>query len=149
MPNFRAGEIRGDMSAATTTDNTTQRETKTEETKRSGRCTGASAASGKNKASRDSEVRNCPMNDGISVILNGGICIPTIENVFSDSERRNWYTRTQNTNNSECPMNDRIPVIVVSRGICMPTTQKVLTNDRISVILNGGIVYHELRMSYE
>ncbi len=89
------------------------------------------------------------MNDGISVILNGGICIPTIENVFSDSERRNWYIRTQNTNNSECPMNDRIPVIVVSRGICIPTTQKVLTNDSISVVLNGGIVYHELRMSYE
>ncbi|CAK9212400.1 unnamed protein product [Sphagnum troendelagicum] len=68
------------MSAATTTDNTTERESKTEKTKRSGRCTGASAASGKNKASHDSEGRNCilptqkcPMNDGISVILNGGI----------------------------------------------------------------------------
>lgn len=49
------------------------------------------------KASHDSERRNCiqqtqkcPMNDRISVILNGGICIPTTtENVFSDSERRN------------------------------------------------------------
>lgn len=120
-----------------------------EKTKGRGRCTGASAASGKNK----------PV-----AILNGGIVYYHLRNDpwwrnFSDSERRNLYTITDNvfsdserrnlhTNNSESPYEWQNSVNLKRRN-CVPRTQNVLWMTEFRWFWIAEFVDQELRMSYE